>query len=107
VLKLLNGFAIDCGMNIRIEPATRNTDLGMQWTGAQVCVVGDDDQQSTSGMEAILENILSYIIATHRHTVPMGDNFRSNKGVVETARQIVERTVSGFQRKWKSGVATF
>lgn len=71
--------------------------------GAQVCVVGDDDQTIYQWNGSDIENILSY---NNRypsvHTVPMGDNFRSNKGVVETARQIVEHNGQRLPKKMES-----
>jgi ATP-dependent DNA helicase UvrD/PcrA len=60
--------------------------------GAQLCVVGDDDQTIYQWNGSDIGNILSF---AERYPgvrqIPMGENFRSSRGVVETARSVVER----------------
>jgi DNA helicase-2/ATP-dependent DNA helicase PcrA len=71
--------------------------------GAQVCVVGDDDQTIYQWNGSDINNIRSF---ADRYspvtTVPMGDNFRSSKGVVESARQVVERNSARLLKKMES-----
>ncbi|MFP4600944.1 MAG: ATP-dependent helicase, partial [Persicimonas sp.] len=60
--------------------------------GANVCVVGDDDQTIYQWRGSEVRNIITF---TERYedvvSVKMGENFRSSLGVVETARRIAER----------------
>ncbi len=60
--------------------------------GAQLCVVGDDDQTIYQWNGSDINNILTFkdrYPSVRR--IPMAENFRSSKGVVETARAVVER----------------
>lgn len=63
--------------------------------GAQLCVVGDDDQTIYQWNGSDIGNILSF---TKRYPdvrqIPLAENFRSSKGVVETARNVVERNAN-------------
>ncbi|OGW33246.1 MAG: hypothetical protein A2X58_10920 [Nitrospirae bacterium GWC2_56_14] len=60
--------------------------------GAQLCVVGDDDQTIYQWNGSDINNILTF---KDRYPgvrqISMAENFRSSKGVVETARNVVER----------------
>lgn len=71
--------------------------------GAQLCVVGDDDQTIYQWNGSDINNILSF---TGRypgvHQIPMGENFRSSKGIVETARSVVERNRERLPKKMES-----
>lgn len=59
--------------------------------GANVCVVGDDDQTIYQWRGSDISNILTFAkrYPTVR-TVPLNENFRSSKGIVKAARQVVE-----------------
>jgi DNA helicase-2/ATP-dependent DNA helicase PcrA len=60
--------------------------------GAQVCVVGDDDQTIYQWNGSDIGNILGF---RDRYPgvvqIAMGDNFRSSIGVVDSARRVVEK----------------
>ncbi len=59
--------------------------------GANVCVVGDDDQTIYQWRGSDVKNILSF---ANRYPnvkqVSLNENFRSNHGIVEAARSVVE-----------------
>lgn len=67
--------------------------------GAQLCVVGDDDQTIYQWNGSDLDNILSF---TDRYPevrqIPLAENFRSSKGVVETAKNVVERNAQRLSK---------
>jgi DNA helicase-2/ATP-dependent DNA helicase PcrA len=60
--------------------------------GAQLCVVGDDDQTIYQWNGSDIDNILSF---AKRYSgvrqISLAENFRSSKGVVESAKNVVER----------------
>jgi ATP-dependent DNA helicase UvrD/PcrA len=59
--------------------------------GANLCVVGDDDQTIYQWRGSNVENILTF---THRYpkvkTVAVEENYRSSLGVVDSARLVIE-----------------
>jgi DNA helicase-2/ATP-dependent DNA helicase PcrA len=59
--------------------------------GAEVCVVGDDDQTIYQWNGSDVGNILGFV---HRYPavtqVEMGENFRSSPGVVDSGRRVAE-----------------
>lgn len=60
--------------------------------GAQLCVVGDDDQTIYQWNGSDIENILNFADRYPAvHKIPLAENFRSSKGIVETAKSVVER----------------
>lgn len=60
--------------------------------GANICVVGDDDQTIYQWRGTDVENILTFSSRYPRvRPVTIEDNFRSSRGVVECARPVVER----------------
>jgi DNA helicase-2/ATP-dependent DNA helicase PcrA len=60
--------------------------------GANVCVVGDDDQTIYQWRGSNVENILRFADRyPNVMTIPIEENYRSSEGVVETARQVIER----------------
>jgi DNA helicase II / ATP-dependent DNA helicase PcrA len=71
--------------------------------GAEVCVVGDDDQTIYQWRGSEVENILSF---ERRYTnvtqVRLEDNFRSSEGVIETARVFIEQNVARLSKKMKA-----
>jgi DNA helicase II / ATP-dependent DNA helicase PcrA len=73
--------------------------------GANLCVVGDDDQTIYQWRGSQVSNILAF---ESRHTgvkkVVLDDNFRSSRGVVELGRSVAERIPTG-QRLEKAMVA--
>lgn len=71
--------------------------------GAQICVVGDDDQTIYQWNGSDIANIVGF---AQRYPavfqVPLDDNFRSSKGVVETARGVVERNDGRLSKRMRS-----
>ena len=71
--------------------------------GAEICVVGDDDQTIFQWNGSDIDNILGF---QHRYPnvtyVNMTDNFRSSSGVVNTARQIASRNPKRLPKKMTS-----
>ena len=71
--------------------------------GAQVCVVGDDDQTIYQWNGSDIQNIVGFASRFPGvYTVPLAENFRSSVGVVETARQLVERNTGRLPKKMVS-----
>lgn len=59
--------------------------------GAQVCVVGDDDQTIYQWNGSDIHNILGFKDRYPPVTqIGMGDNFRSSRGVVDSGRRVAE-----------------
>lgn len=60
--------------------------------GANVCVVGDDDQTIYQWRGSDVQNIITF---TGRYpavqTIPLNDNFRSSTAIVEAARKMIEK----------------
>lgn len=69
---------------------------GLVRFGANLCVVGDDDQTIYQWRGSQVANIISF---ASRHggvkQVTLDDNFRSSKGVVELGRSVAERIPAG------------
>lgn len=71
--------------------------------GAQVCVVGDDDQTIYQWNGSDIQNIVGFQGRySGVHTVPLGENFRSSKGVVDSARKVVERNGVRLAKRMES-----
>lgn len=71
--------------------------------GAQLCVVGDDDQTIYQWNGSDIENILSFAERYPAvHKIPLAENFRSSKGVVETAKSVVERNAARLPKSMVS-----
>lgn len=87
---------------------------GLVQFGANLCVVGDDDQTIYQWRGSQVSNIISF---ADRHAnvkqVTLADNFRSSKGVVELGRSVAERIpdserltkamVSADNQTWERG----
>lgn len=71
--------------------------------GAQVCVVGDDDQTIYQWNGSDIANILGF---SQRFpgvkSIALADNFRSSRGVVETARRLAERNANRLPKRMES-----
>lgn len=69
---------------------------GLVQFGANLCVVGDDDQTIYQWRGSQVSNIITF---AGRHTgikqVTLADNFRSSKGVVELGKSVAERIPAG------------
>jgi ATP-dependent DNA helicase UvrD/PcrA len=72
--------------------------------GANVCVVGDDDQAIYEWRGTEVANILTFEKRYPRVKVAkLEENFRSSKGIVDTATQVIERNnPSRLQKKMRS-----
>ncbi|HEX9944132.1 MAG TPA: ATP-dependent DNA helicase [Thermoanaerobaculia bacterium] len=70
--------------------------------GAQICVVGDDDQTIYQWRGSDVENILTF---DKRYPgvdqIPIEENFRSSDGIVETARVFIEQNTARLTKAMK------
>ena len=70
--------------------------------GAQICVVGDDDQTIYQWRGSDVKNILAF---DRRYPavdqIPLEENFRSSEGVVETARAFIEQNSARLPKAMK------
>lgn len=68
--------------------------------GAQVCVVGDDDQTVYQWRGSDVQNILTFQTRYKKVTqLRLEDNFRSSEGIVETARPFIEQNSERLPKK--------
>ena len=71
--------------------------------GANLCVVGDDDQTIYQWRGSEVRNIIEFdkrYAAVKR--VPLNDNFRSSKGIVLAARRVIEANPERLPKKMES-----
>lgn len=72
--------------------------------GAQVCVVGDDDQALYQFRGTDIDNILTFKTRyAPVHTVHMQENFRSSSGVVELAREVIRANFDRLPKDMEAG----
>lgn len=79
-----------------VNPVQERLIAGLIQYGANLCVVGDDDQTVYQWRGSQVSNILSF--AERRgpvEQVTLADNFRSSKGIVELGRAVAERIPTG------------
>jgi len=68
--------------------------------GAKVCVVGDDDQTIYQWRGSDVQNILTFENRYPNVTqIRLEENFRSSKGIVETARPFIEQNSERLPKK--------
>ena len=71
--------------------------------GANLCVVGDDDQTVYQWRGSDVQNIITF---ANRYkavkAVRLNENFRSSKGIVLTARRVIEKNPSRLEKKMES-----
>lgn len=68
--------------------------------GANICVVGDDDQTIYQWRGSDVQNIISFAKRySNVATVRLNENFRSSKGIVETARCVIEANSDRLAKK--------
>ncbi|MEU1174247.1 ATP-dependent helicase [Streptomyces microflavus] len=88
------------------NPVQEQLITGLIQFGANLCVVGDDDQTIYQWRGSAVNNILTF---TTRHrsakTVTLNENFRSSKAVVDLARRAVEG-IDPLRRLSKSMIAS-
>lgn len=88
-----------------VNPLQERLIRGLVQFGANLCVVGDDDQTIYQWRGSQVSNIVTF---ADRYgdveQVTLDDNFRSSRGIVEVGRSVAERIPSG-QRLAKAMVA--
>src|SRR5688572_8313638 len=88
-----------------VNPLQERLVRGLVRFGANLCVVGDDDQTIYQFRGSQVSNIVTF---ARRHAgvrqVVLDDNFRSSRGVVELGRSVAERIPAG-ERLQKAMVA--
>jgi DNA helicase-2/ATP-dependent DNA helicase PcrA len=72
--------------------------------GAQLCVVGDDDQTIYQWRGSDIENMLTFDKRyTKAHQIRLEANFRSSEGIIETARTFIEQNAGRLPKQMKPG----
>jgi DNA helicase-2/ATP-dependent DNA helicase PcrA len=85
-----------------VNPVQEAVVWSLHELGARVCVVGDDDQTIYQWRGSDVANILTF----HERypdvqQIPLEENFRSSKGVVETARAFIEQNGARLPKAMK------
>jgi len=71
--------------------------------GANICVVGDDDQTIYQWRGSDVDNIIRFAERyANVRQVALNENFRSSQGVVHSARAVVERNPERLPKKMES-----
>lgn len=71
--------------------------------GANICVVGDDDQTIYQWRGSDVTNIIDFKKRyANVKQVPLNENFRSSKGVVLSARKVIENNPDRLPKKMES-----
>jgi DNA helicase II / ATP-dependent DNA helicase PcrA len=97
-----------------VNPLQERLVRGMTKFGANLCVVGDDDQTVYQWRGSEVSNIVTF---ANRYTgvrqVTLAENFRSSEGIVELGRSVAERIpqshrlpkamVRGGHQRWQRG----
>jgi DNA helicase-2/ATP-dependent DNA helicase PcrA len=79
-----------------VNPLQERLVRGMTQFGANLCVVGDDDQTIYQWRGSEVSNIVTFADRhVGVHQVTLAENFRSSEGVVEVGRSIAERIPAG------------
>ena len=74
--------------------------------GANLCVVGDDDQTIYQWRGSDVGNIIGFQKRyPNVETVPLNENYRSSAAIVLTARQVIERNPERLPKKMESADA--
>jgi DNA helicase-2/ATP-dependent DNA helicase PcrA len=89
-----------------VNPLQERLLRGLVRFGANLCVVGDDDQTIYQWRGSQVSNIITFDDRySDVHQVTLDDNFRSSQGVVELGRSVAERIPAG-ERLPKAMVAS-
>jgi DNA helicase II / ATP-dependent DNA helicase PcrA len=89
-----------------VNPLQERLVRGLVRFGANLCVVGDDDQTIYQWRGSQVSNIVTFAKRNAGvHQVILDDNFRSSRGVVELGRSVAER-IPDDQRLQKAMVAS-
>src|SRR5207342_917027 len=79
-----------------VNPLQERLIRGLIRFGANLCVVGDDDQTIYQWRGSAVSNIITFSDRYDDvHQVTLAENFRSSEGVVEVGRSIAERIPVG------------
>jgi DNA helicase-2/ATP-dependent DNA helicase PcrA len=74
--------------------------------GANLCVVGDDDQTIYQWRGSDVQNIITFAKRyPHVRTERLNENFRSSRSVVATARRIIEKNPDRLDKRMESAGA--
>ncbi len=85
-----------------VDPVQESIVWSLHELGARICVVGDDDQTIYQWRGSDVENILKFDIRYPEvEQIPLEENFRSNEGVVETARVFIEQNGARLTKAMK------
>jgi DNA helicase II / ATP-dependent DNA helicase PcrA len=97
-----------------VNPLQERLVRGMTKFGANLCVVGDDDQTVYQWRGSEVSNIVTFADRyTGGRQVTLAENFRSSEGVVEVGKSVAERIpkshrlpkamVRGGHQRWQRG----
>ena len=79
-----------------VNPLQERLVRGLTQFGANLCVVGDDDQTIYQWRGSEVSNIVTFADRyAGVHQVTLAENFRSSEGVVEVGKSIAERIPAG------------
>ena len=83
-----------------VNPIQERLILALARAGAQICVVGDDDQTIYQWRGSTVSNILSFPERyAPAHQVRLQENFRSSPGVIDVARGIIEENAVRIEKE--------
>jgi DNA helicase-2/ATP-dependent DNA helicase PcrA len=86
-----------------VNPIQEDLIRELRKLGANLCVVGDDDQTIYQWRGSEVRNIIGF---SKRYrpvkSVSLNENFRSSKGIVLAARQVIERNPQRLVKKMES-----
>ena len=89
-----------------VNPVQESIVRSLHDLGANVCVVGDDDQTIYQWRGSDVENILTFSKRYPEVTqIRLEENFRSSEGIVETARAFIEKNSARLPKKMKPTIA--
>ena len=86
-----------------VNPLQENLIQLIHSLGANVCVVGDDDQTIYQWRGSDVENIIHFTRKYPKvREVPLNENFRSSKGIVKAASHVIEKNPERLPKKMES-----
>ena len=85
-----------------VNPIQEQIVRSLHELGARVCVVGDDDQTIYQWRGSNVQNILTFEQRYPSvHQIRLEENWRSSKGIVETARPFIEQNAERLTKQMK------
>lgn len=83
-----------------VNPLQETLIRELQDLGANLCVVGDDDQTIYQWRSSEVRNIIEFANRYSRvKQVSLNENFRSSGGIIHTARHVIERNPERLQKR--------